>query len=422
MLNHMKLYKNSFLLQELPKEIECRPVTLVTEQDVPTRAVLYWRAGTRPRVGVHLLHPRADQSQNYSIPLMAMAGYAVLGQAPSSVNMDANTEHERILLDFAAGMRFLRDEVGCDELIMLGNSGGSSLAAMYQWQAATAPPDRLTTTAAGDPFDLNRFELPPGDGLAIIGGHEGEGKVLLKFIDPAVVDEADPIATDPELDMYDPINGFRMPPESSSYSEDFLERYLAGQHRRVHRLDEIARHMVRDQRAARDLVGTASDLDDKTRLMLERRAIRPSSMLVYRTAAYPATLDMSIEPDGRLVGSYVSQQPQIENYVPVHRSRYVTPRAWLSTWSGLSSRANTGPCLEHVSIPMIMVHYSGDQGVRLSEAKALFDGCASDDKEYVVIPAADHYGRTIQDDGTLGRQTTDGTRAIVDWSTAHFKP
>jgi pimeloyl-ACP methyl ester carboxylesterase len=418
----MKLYKNSFLLQELPKEIEYRPVTLVTEQDVPTRAVLYWREGTRPKVGVHLLHPRADQSQNYSIPLMAMAGYAVLGQAPSSVNMDANTEHERVLLDFAAGMRFLRDEVGCDELIMLGNSGGSSLAAMYQWQAATRPPDRLTTTAAGDPFDLNRFELPPGDGLAIIGGHEGEGKVLLKFIDPAVVDEGDPVATDPELDMYDPANGFRLPPESSSYSEDFLERYVAGQHRRVHRLDEIARHMVRDQQAARDLAGTTADLDEKTRLMLERRAIRPSSMLVYRTAAYPATLDMSIEPDGRLVGSYVSQRPDIENYVPVHRSRYVTPRGWLSTWSGLSSRANTGPCLEHVSVPMILVHYSGDQGVRLSEAKALFDRCASKDKEYVVIPAADHYGRTIQNDGTFGPQTTDGTQAIVDWSTAHFKP
>ena len=117
MLNPMKLYKNSFLLQELPKEIECRPVTPVTEQDVPTRAVLYWREGTRPRVGVHLLHPRADQSQNYNIPLMAIAGYAVLGQAPSSVNMDANTEHERVLLDFAAGMRFLRDEakVACEQ-------------------------------------------------------------------------------------------------------------------------------------------------------------------------------------------------------------------------------------------------------------------------------------------------------------------
>jgi pimeloyl-ACP methyl ester carboxylesterase len=421
-LNPMKLYKNSFLLQELPKEIECRPVTLLTEQDVPTRAVLYWREGTRPRVGVHLLHPRADESQNYTIPLMAMAGYAVLGQAPSSVNMDANTEHERVLLDFAAGMRFLRDEVGCEELIMLGNSGGSSLAAMYQWQASTAPPNRLTTTAAGDAFDLNRFDLPPGDGLAIIGGHEGEGKVLLKFIDPAVIDETDPLASDPDLDMYDPRNGFCQPPQSSTYSEDFLDRYVVGQHRRVHRLDEIARHLIRDERAARDLVAARPDLDDATRLMLERRSIRPLSMLIYRTAAYPATLDMSIEPDGRLVGSYVSTRPHVENYIPVHRSRYVTPRGWLSTWSGLSSRANTRDCLEHVYVPMIMVHYSGDQGVRLSEARALFDNCASSDKEYLVIPGADHYGRTIQKDGTLGPQTTDGTQAIVDWATARFKP
>lgn len=422
MLNPMKLYKMTFLLQDLPKEIDYRPVMMVSEDDVPTRGVLYWRRDTVPRVGVHLLHPRADMSQNYNIVPMAMAGYAVLGQAPRSVNFDADTEHERVMLDFAAGMRFLREEAGCDEVIMLGNSGGSSLAAMYQWQATTAAPGRLTTTAAGDALDLNDFDLPAGDGLAIIGGHQGEGQVLLKFIDPAVIDEADPIISDPELDMFDPGNGFRTPPESSTYSDDFLRRYVAGQRSRVHRLDEVAKHMIRDQRAAEEFLNAAPDGDGETIRMLRRRSIRPSTMTIYRTAAYPAMLDMSIEPDGRVVGSYNNPRPHIENFLPVTRSRFITPRAWLSTWSGLSSRANTGPCLEHVSIPMTMVHYSGDQGVRLSEAKALFDGCASDDKEYVLVPRADHYGRTIREDGTFGPQTTDGTEAVVNWSLARFKP
>jgi len=72
-------------------------------------------------------------------------------------------------------------------VVFLGNSGGGALYTFYQSQAATAPPGRLTDTAAGDPYDLNGFELHEGDGIVQLATHLGQGKLMLSIIDPSVV-------------------------------------------------------------------------------------------------------------------------------------------------------------------------------------------------------------------------------------------
>ncbi|HEX6390282.1 MAG TPA: hypothetical protein VFZ89_12560, partial [Solirubrobacteraceae bacterium] len=303
-------------------------------------------------------------------------------------------------------------------VVLVGNSGGGTLASMYQWQARIDPPGRLTETAAGDPLDLNGVDLPATDGIAIIAGHKGEGEVLLKYIDPSVVDEADPVAADSTLDMYDPANGFREPPQSSSYAPEFLERYRHAQRERVRRLDAIAREVIARERSA---AAAAPLLDDPAAAQgLRRLACGAAHMLIYRTAADPAATDLSIEPDDRVVGSYLSKRPDRENYGGPGFARYITPRAWLSTWSGLSSRANTIACLREVSDPLLFVHYAGDEGLRMSEAREILDGSAATDKQLVTIRNADHYGRVIHPDGSIGPQTSEGTQAIVDWVADRF--
>lgn len=232
-------------LSALPPGLEYEPVNLVSADGAPSRGIVYRRKGTRPRVGVHLMHPRTDQSHNYNIGPLAAAGYLVLGRGGRSVNNDVDTVHEEVLLDVAAGVQFLR-EAGCDQVVLLGNSGGGSLAALYQSQATTAPAARL----APEPYTeaaLRTASLPAADGLALIGIHVGEGRVLMDMLDPSVTDEHDPFGVNPDLDMYDPANGFVLPPGTVRYDRGFLERYREGQARRVRRLDELARAAISAQ-------------------------------------------------------------------------------------------------------------------------------------------------------------------------------
>jgi pimeloyl-ACP methyl ester carboxylesterase len=364
---------------------------------------------------VHLMHPRTDQSQNYNIPPLVAAGYAVLGRAGRWVNHDVATEHERLLADVAAGVRLLQDR-GCAQVILLGNSGGGSLAALYQWQATTAPASRLRHTVAGDEVALGAMDLPPADGIVLIGAHLGEGASLLKWIDPSVVDESDAFSVDPELDMYDPRNGFRPLPQESAFDRDFLVAYRAAQHARVSRLDAIARGHL----AERGTSAAATARDERQRMAAERRAAAPHHMQIHRTMADPAFVDLSIEPDDRRKSSYNSNpRPDLQNYGN-GVAQFLTPEAWLSTWSGLSTKASTVDCIRSVRQPTVIVHYAGDVITHLSEAESIYEAAAADDKTLVTVRRADHYGFAINADGSGGPRVAEGTDAVVTWMRDRF--
>jgi len=401
----------NFDLSEVDADIDVEAVGLVAQDDARSRGTIYRPTGHRPTVGVHLMHPRTDQSQNYNILPLVRAGCMVLGRAGRWVNNDIATEHERLALDVAAGVATLRAR-GCETVVLLGNSGGGTLAAFYQSQAAVAASDRLTHTAAGDPLTLAEADLPPADALVLIGAHSGEGHALGKWIDPSVLAEDDPFGVDPSLDMYDEVNGFRTPPQPSRYDPTFLTRYQAAQRERVARLDAIARERVRRRR---DWASAAVGSSGGERMRLERKAAVVHRMMVYRTMADPAFTDLSIEPDDRVVSAYNNHpRPDLVNY-GMGVAGVLTPEAWLSTWSALSTHAKTTECLSAVMVPTLVVHYAGDVITRLSEASSFVSSSAAADKSMVTVRRADHYGFTINPDGSRSGRTAEGTAAVVNW-------
>src|SRR5438128_8278457 len=170
---------------------------------VPLTGILYRPPSREPDAVVLAMHPRGDFTRHYLAPKLAAAGWAFLGTTTRYLNNDADALHERLLLDVAGTIAFLRGR-GFSTVVLLGNSGGGSLFAFYLEQAAKPPAERLARAPSGDRVALGEVDMPAADGLILLAAHLGEGRYLLDHLDPSVVAEGDPTAGHPQLDKYGP--------------------------------------------------------------------------------------------------------------------------------------------------------------------------------------------------------------------------
>jgi pimeloyl-ACP methyl ester carboxylesterase len=301
--------------------------------------------------------------------------------------------HESIILDVGACITHLRDR-GIEHVVLLGNSGGGSLGAFYQSQARVAPEDRLLETPAGAPTRLERVELSPADAMIYVSAHKGEGRIMNECIDPAVVDERDPLISDPELDMYDARNGFRPPPEWSEFAPGFVARYRAAQLARVSRLDAMARALVNESQRAASLHADAefTKLDPMEQQRILRHEAFEPVMIVYRTMANLHYADRHLDPSPREYGSLLSDRPDLMNVSLMGFGRSCTPRAWLSTWSGHSSRADLLQTLPTIEEPTLVVNAGRDREIYPNtDAQPIFEAVAAPDRTFHELPEARHY-------------------------------
>jgi pimeloyl-ACP methyl ester carboxylesterase len=387
-----------------------------------SRGVLWLPATGKPKTCVIISHPRAEFGHHYSIPFWVEAGYAAFGFNTRYLNNDATMLHENLLLDLAAAIKFLREEEGFVRIVMLGNSGGGSLFAYYDSQARAPKGQRVASPPGGGPPDLNQFDLPAADAFIVLAAHPGQGMVLMNCLDAAVVDESDPFASDAGLDMYDERNGFKTPPATSSYSKEFIERYRAAQRARCARIDAIARRHIAEAgeaRAAMRADGFASTPGEH-RNYVARRAMAPRYMIVYRTQANPNYCDLSIDPSERVVGSIISRRPDLANYSAFGLGRIVTPDAWLSTWSGLSSFAKTAANLPKVPVPTLVVGANADQDIFPSDVRAEYEASGAGDKTLVFIEGAEHFMRAGGTKAHLGDPRPRLMKTLLEWTRARF--
>ena len=299
------------------------------------------------------MHPRGEFTRHYVVPGLTARGYAVFGHNSRYLNNDTDMVHERLLFDIAAGMRYLK-EPGFEQIVLLGNSGGGSLLGFYQSQAGRAPGERLTATPGGEANRPQPAKACPRATSTLRSRRiSAKGASCSTSSTRRWSTKTTRSPRDAAWDMYNPANGYRPFPEPQLVRPG----WLAGYRRRQLERNRAARRHARDYLATRRT--SAAQMREPASLPAGRRARAVTRharlgryMVIYRTLANPAYLDPTIDPSKRPLGSIFSPgDPIIGNYGPGGLARVMTPRAWLSTWSGLSSQADLPDTIQHVTHP-----------------------------------------------------------------------
>ncbi|HKV18603.1 MAG TPA: alpha/beta hydrolase [Mycobacterium sp.] len=327
----------------------------------PCQGLYHRGVGRKPKVAMIAAHYQIDFSEHYLADYMATRGIGFLGWNTRFRGFESSFLLDHALVDIGVGVRWLREVQGVERVVLLGNSGGGSLMAAYQAQAL----DPHVTPMEGMRPAAGLDQLTPADGYIASAAHPGRPDVLTAWMDASVTDENDPLATDPDLDLFDPKNG---PP----FSEDFIARYRSAQVTRNNAITDWAERELKRVRA-----GGFSD--------------RPFTVL--RTWADPRMVDPTLEPSRRPANMCYVGEPVKANRSSHGIAAASTLRSWLGMWSLRHAQTRAEPHLARIKCPALVISAEQDTGVYPSDAQRIFDALASKDKKQYAIDT-DHYFTT----------------------------
>jgi pimeloyl-ACP methyl ester carboxylesterase len=350
-----------------------------------------------PHVAILVMHRTSNFMNALACTELSRRGFAVLCMNPRSDNNEALVRFETIPLDVHAGVQFLKKHPGITRIILWGWSGGGATMTLYESVAENGPsvcqgPAKLAQCGS------ELAGLAPADGLILVDAHPGNPVNALRSLNPAVKDESRPNQLDPNLDPFSPKNGYN-PKGSSSYSEEFKQRYFKGQAERMNRLIDLAR-----DRQNRMKAGTHLYPDDDAFVVSRGVGARlmQLDLSIHHSTAQPRKL---LKNDGSIVMQVVESVRHASPQLAVENVSFASGAAFLTLKSFLSANAiramdsmdgidhcssnNSPPChLQNIRVPLLVAAMGAHYFIRDNEIH--YEIAASPDKDFVVVEGAEH--------------------------------
>ena len=353
--------------------------------------------GPAPRVGILNMHRTGNVlAQNVNTEL-ARRGFLVLAMNGRFDNNDATVKYEELALDVKSGVEFLRKQPGITKVLLFGGSDGGATMTFYQAVAEKGPAycqglgklSQCGNELAG---------LPPADGIILRDPPPANSITALRSLNPAVVNDADPHQINPELDPFNPQNGFN-PNGSSNYSEEFKQKYFKAQASRMNRLIETALGKLERMKQ-----GEGVFPDDDVFLVVrgDEARLMELDVRIHHSTVEPRKL---LNNDGTVVTQIVEsvRQPVLggveRNATFNGGAHLLTVRSFLSanairandSMDGIDwcSSNNSVPCaVQNISVPILITAMQAHYFMRDNEIH--YELAASEDKDFIVIEGATH--------------------------------
>lgn len=342
---------------------------------------IYWTPkGQTPKAAFIATHYNVDFSEHYIAPYIATRGFGFLGWNTRYRGFEDQFLLEHAVIDIGVGVRWLKEQAGVETVIILGNSGGGSLMGAYQGEAIKPTLAHLVTGTGREALET----LPKADLYVSLNAHQGRPEVLTDWMDPSVLDEADPVPTDPELDPFNPDHG---PP----YSPEFIARYRAAQKARNQQITDFAKAELERLNAA---------------------GVPDRLMPLFRCWADLRMMDGTIDPSDRPTPMCYRGHPKVANRTPsIGRVNFL--KTWLSMWSLETSKCQGRPHLEKFDMPALVVQGMADTGVFPQDARDIHGFIGSKDKTLELIPGAHYFEDSAEVRNAMASLVCDWARSRI---------
>src|SRR5690242_8056870 len=268
-------------------------------------AGLYQGSGGNASTAVFVMHETDNFINSTPCLELAQRGFTALC-AKSQFADQGRVNWDQLALDVDYSVSYLRSLPGIKHVVLVGWSGGGAIMAYYQ-NVAENGLAACQAAARLDPCSNNLAGLPLADGVVLLDAIPGIAFVDMTALDPSVV-EADGLTRhrDESLYLFNPANGYNSNQlQSSTYSQQFIDKYTAAQ------ADREAKLVTSAQRLQRQIASGKADFPNDMPFPVGHDGARiwqpDTNLLAHTKGAYP--LITPTNPSGTVQTIYSVRNP-----------------------------------------------------------------------------------------------------------------